>query len=156
MCVGLDLKDAFFHIPMRPEFKKFLRLDGKENFTNGRFYPLAEKCSLRILTFMVKPILIFLGCKNISLTSFMDNFTNKAKCDCKVIFEIHVIVLVLMCCRWSINWVKTYMDPTWILIHLGFLGHLGGDYCLARRQNYPSGDIGQEALRGRVHHSGGT
>ena len=51
----------------------------------------------------------------------MDNFTNKAKYNYKVIFEIHVIVLIFMCCEWSINWVKTYMDPTWILIHLGFL-----------------------------------
>ena len=52
---------------------------------------------------------------------YMDNFTNQAKCECKEIFEIHVIALVFMCCGWSINWVKTYMDPNWTPIHLGFL-----------------------------------
>ena len=51
----------------------------------------------------------------------MDNFTNQARCRCKVIFQIHVIALVFMCCGWSINWVKTILEPTGIPLHLGFL-----------------------------------
>ena len=70
---------------------------------------------------MVKPILFFLRGKNISLTAFMDDFTNQAKYMCKAIFETYVIVLVFMCCGWFITWMKTYMDPTWIPIHLGVL-----------------------------------
>ena len=52
--------------------------------------------------------------------AFMDDFTTQAKYHCKAIFEIHEIVLEFMCCGWSINWVKTYMDPTTIPIPLGF------------------------------------
>ena len=51
----------------------------------------------------------------------MDNFTNQAKFRCKVIFQIHVIALVFMCCGWSINWVKMILEPTGIPLHLGFL-----------------------------------
>ena len=51
----------------------------------------------------------------------MDNFTNQAECRCKVIFHIHVTVLVFMCCGWSINWGKTILDPTSTPTHLGFL-----------------------------------
>ena len=29
MCVGLDLKDAFLHVPMSAPVKKFLRFKGK-------------------------------------------------------------------------------------------------------------------------------
>ena len=121
MCAGLDLKDAFLHVPIRPKVKKFLPFSGKAKSTNGKFYPFCLKSSLRILTFMVKCILHFLCSKKISLTVFMDDFTNQTKCNCKPIFNIHVIALVFMCCGWSINWVKTYMDPTWTPIHLGFL-----------------------------------
>ena len=53
--------------------------------------------------------------------AFMDDFTNQVKCRCKVIFQIHVIALVFMCCGWSINWVKTILEPTGIPLHLGFL-----------------------------------
>ena len=70
---------------------------------------------------MVKTILVFLCSKNISLTAFIDDFTNKAKCVCKVIFEIHVTILVFQYSGWSLDWVKTYMDPTRIPIHLRIL-----------------------------------
>ena len=70
---------------------------------------------------MVAPIVKFLCGRGISLTAFMDDFTNQAKCRCKAIFQIHVIALVFMCCGWSINWVKTILDPTRIPLHLGFL-----------------------------------
>ena len=51
----------------------------------------------------------------------MDDFINQAACRCKTIFEINVIALVFMCCRWSINWGKTVLEPTQIPLHLGFL-----------------------------------
>ena len=70
---------------------------------------------------MVAPIIKFLCGRGISLMAFMDNFTNPARCRCKVIFQIHVIALVFMCCGWSINWVKTILEPTGIPLHLGFL-----------------------------------
>ena len=70
---------------------------------------------------MVKLIVSFLRGRCISLTAYMDNFTNQATCRCKAIFYIHVIALVFMCCGWSINWVKTILDPTSTPTHLGFL-----------------------------------
>ena len=36
MCVGLDLKDAFLHVPMAARIKKYLDLVGRENYTNGK------------------------------------------------------------------------------------------------------------------------
>ena len=53
--------------------------------------------------------------------AYMDDFTNQASCKCKAIFHVHVIALVFMCCGWSINWVKTILDPTSTPSHLGFL-----------------------------------
>ena len=57
------------------------------------------------------------------LNSYMDNFRNQARCECKMIFEIHVLALVFMCCGWSINWVKLLYTQHghWTLIHFGFL-----------------------------------
>ena len=70
---------------------------------------------------MVKSILVFLRGKGISLSGFMDDFINQAGCRCKTIFEINVIALVFMCCGWSINWGKSFLEPTQTLLHLGFL-----------------------------------
>ena len=70
---------------------------------------------------MVALIVKFLHGSSISLTAYMDNFIYQEICECKAIFEIHVIALVFMCCGWSINWVKTILEPTGIPLHLGFL-----------------------------------
>ena len=81
---------------------------------------------IQILTFIVAPIIKFLRGRGISLTAFMDDFTNQARCRCKAIFQIHVIALVFMCCGWSINWVKTILDPSNLPTHLGFLWNTVG------------------------------
>ena len=121
MCAELDLKDAFLHVPMRARVKKFLRFKWKGKLYEWQVLPFGLKCSPQILTRKVAPIVKFLRGRGISLTAYMDNFTNQARCRCKAIFEIHVIALVFMCCGWSINWVKTILDPNRTPIHLGFL-----------------------------------
>ena len=55
------------------------------------------------------------------MTAFMDDFTNKARCRCKVIIQINMIALVFMSCDWYIYWVKKILEPTRILLNLGFL-----------------------------------
>ena len=121
MCAGLDLKDAFLHVPMSARVKKFLRFKWNGKLFQWQVLPFGLKCSPRILTYMVAPIVKFLHGRGISLMAFMDDFTNQARCRCKVFFQMHVIALVFMCCSWSINWVKTIFEPTRIPLHLGFL-----------------------------------
>ena len=55
LCVGLD---AFLHVPMSAWVKKFLRFKWR-----GQVLPFSLKCSPRILTFMVAPIIKFLCCR---------------------------------------------------------------------------------------------
>ena len=106
---------------MDSKVKKFLRFKWKGKLYEWQVLPFGLKCSPRILTNMVKPIVTFLRGRGISLTAFMDDFTNQAGCRCKAIFQIHVIALVFMCCGWSVNWTKTILEPTQSPIHLGFL-----------------------------------
>ena len=106
---------------MDARVKKFLRFEWRGKLYEWQVLPFGLKCSPRILTKMVTPIVKFLHSRGISLMAFMDDFTNQAECRCKAIFEIHVIALVFMCCGWSINWVKTILDPSTTPIHLGFL-----------------------------------
>ena len=69
---------------------------------------------------MVAPIVKFLHGRGISLTAYMDNFTNQARCRGKLIFQIHVIALVFICCGWSINLVKIILEPNRTPIYLSF------------------------------------
>ena len=116
-CTGIDLKDAFLHIPLDPIVWKNFRFQWRDKLYEWRVLPFGLKCSPRILTKMVKPILVFLHDNGISLSVFI----NQAVCRCRATYEVHVIALVFVCCGWSVNWKKIILDPTQLPIHLGFL-----------------------------------
>ena len=134
MCTGLDLKDAFLHVPMSVQVNKFLRFTWRGKLYEWEVLQFGLKCCPRI---------------------FMDNFTNQARCRCKAIFQIHLIALVFMCCGWSINWMKTILEPTGISPSRFPLGHLEKVYRLTRGQNHQGGSLGQEAPHCKENHPGG-
>ena len=57
---GIDLKDAFLHVPIHQKFRKFLRFRWRGKLLEWQVLPLGLKFSLRILTRMVTPITGFL------------------------------------------------------------------------------------------------
>ena len=75
-CGGLDLKDAFLHLPMDAQVKKFLRFRWIGKPYEWQVLPFGLKFSPRVLTYMVAPIVKFLHSLGISLTAYMDKFTN--------------------------------------------------------------------------------
>ena len=95
-CAGIDLKDAFLHIALHESIRKFFRFKWKGKLYEWQVLPFGLKCSPRILTKMVKSILVFLHSKGISLSGFIDDFINQAACRGKTIFKINVIALVFM------------------------------------------------------------
>ena len=80
MCAGLDLKDAFLHVPMDAGVKKFLQFEWKGKLYEWQVLPFGLKCSPQILTLMVEPIIKFLHDRGINLTAYIEDFTNQARC----------------------------------------------------------------------------
>ena len=69
---GIDLKDAFLHVPIHKKFRKFLRFNWGGKLLEWQVLPFGLKCSPIILTSMVKPVAGFLCDKfGILLSTFM-------------------------------------------------------------------------------------
>ena len=60
LVAGLDLKDALLHITLLGEIQKFFIFEWKGKLYEWQVLPFGLKCSPRILTKMVKSILVFL------------------------------------------------------------------------------------------------
>ena len=120
---GIDIKDAFLHVPIHKKFRKFLRFQwGGGKLLEWQVLPFGLKCSPRILTTMVRPVAGFLRDKfGILLSTFMDDMLTQAKSRKLAMYETHIVCLVFMCCGWSLNWTKTILEPTQTPVHLGFL-----------------------------------
>ena len=57
---SMDLKDAFLHIPIHESFKKFLRFQWLESLFEWQVLPFGLKCSPRVLTKVLRPVVAFL------------------------------------------------------------------------------------------------
>ena len=57
---GMDLRDAFLHIPIHESFRKFLRFQWLESLFEWQVLPFGLKCSPRVLTKVLKPVVAFL------------------------------------------------------------------------------------------------
>ena len=119
---GIDIKDAFLHVPIHKKFRKFLRFEWGGDLLEWQVLPFGLTCSPRILTTMVRPIAGYLRDKfGILLSTYMDDMLTQAKTKELARYETHVVCLVFMCCGWTLNWTKTILEPTQTPVHLGFL-----------------------------------
>ena len=119
---GIDIKDAFLHVPIHKRFRKFLRFEWGGDLLEWQVLPFGLTCSPRILTTMVRPVAGYLRDKfGILLSTYMDDMLTQAKSRELARYETHVVCLVFMCCGWSLNWTKTILEPTQTPVHLGFL-----------------------------------
>ena len=84
---GLDLKNAFLHVPMSARVKKFLRFKWKGILYEWQVLSFGLKYSPRILTYMVAPIIKFLCSRGISLMAFMDDFQTKQDAGVRLSFR---------------------------------------------------------------------
>ena len=120
-CVGIDLKDAFPHIPINQSFWKYLRFDWLGQLLEWISLPFGLKCSPRVLTKVLKPVIAFLRSTfAILVTIYMDDMLIQAGTPTEVFIKAQQVALVLMCLGWSLNWEKSLFIPSQQFKHLGF------------------------------------
>ena len=117
----MDLKDAFLHVPISPRFHKFLGFHWLGKLLQWIVLPFGLKCSPRILTKVLKPVIAFLRSFFIILiTIYLDDILLQASSPEKAYLHGQIVALVLMVLGWSINWKKSSFIPSQQFTHLGF------------------------------------
>ena len=97
---SMDLKDAFLHIPINKSFRKFLRIHWLDSLFEWQVLPFGLKCSPRVLTKVLKPVMAFLRVTwGILIVIYIDD----------ILIMVHPphmfisMLKLLLCCLWS--WV---------------------------------------------------
>ena len=79
MCV-IDLKDQYLHVPVNEMFHKFLRFSWLGQLYQWVVLPFGLKCSPRVVTKILKPVMGFLRSTfAILLTIYLDDMLIQAK-----------------------------------------------------------------------------
>ena len=121
-CVGLDLKDAFPHIPIHKDSRKYLRFKWLGELLQWIALPFGLTCSPRVITKVIKPIMAFLRATwAILISVYIDDMLIQARAPSEAILHAQIVMLTMMALGWSFNWEKSNLIPSQQVVHLGFL-----------------------------------
>ena len=119
--VGMDLKDQFLSVPMNTKFRKYLRFSWKGKLLQWNVLPFGLKCSPRVVTKLLKPIMAFLRSHyGILISIYMDDMILQAASPAKAYLHAQIVILVLLSLGWELNWEKSNLVPSQKITHLGF------------------------------------
>ena len=120
-CVSIDLKDAFLHVPIAKRFRKYLRFKWRKILYQWIVLPFGLRCSPRVLTKVLKPVMAFLRTKfGMLISIYLDDMLIQASSREKALLHGQIAALVLMVLGWSVNFKKSTFVPSQKVVHLGF------------------------------------
>ena len=120
--VNLDLKDQFLSVPISKKFHNYLCFNWLGKIFQWVVLPFGLKCSPRVVTKLLKPVMALLrSIFGILISVYMDDMLIQAKSAEEAYFHAQLTILVLLCLGWEINWSKSNLIPTTKIKHLGFV-----------------------------------
>ena len=109
--IGLDLKDQFLSVPINAGYRKFLRFKWLDKLYEWLSLPFGLKCSPRVVTKLLKPVVALLCSKwNISISIYMDDILIQADSPEKAYFHAQITILLLLALGWELNWEKSTIE----------------------------------------------
>ena len=118
----MDLKDQFLHVKINSRFHKFLRFAWLGKLFQWTVLPFGLKCSPRVVTKILKPVMAYLRTTfGILISIYIDDMLLQASSPELVYENAKIAALVLMAFGWSLNWEKSSFIPSQEVKHLGFL-----------------------------------
>ena len=118
--VSIDLKDAFFAIPLHRDSKKYVVFE----FDNQRYQynvlPFGLSSSPRIFSKVIKSAIAFLRSRGLKISFYLDDiFIANSSFD-DLLHNLHVTLELLSNLGYTINKKKSNFIPSKTLKHLGF------------------------------------
>lgn len=117
----IDLKNAYFLVPVAEEHRKFLRFEFKNQLFEFTCLPFGLCSAPFCFTKLLKPIIAFLRTKNIALINYLDDFLvfGNSYDDC--LSNTNEVTNCLTSLGFVINKEKSSLIPSTLCQFLGFL-----------------------------------
>ena len=115
----LDLKDAYFLVPIHPSHQKYLQFYWQETLYQFHCLPFGLSCAPRTFTKLMKPAVALLRERGIHLIIYLDDLL--ILCDCPKALKIQVALIkdLFQSLGLLINEKKSQLIPTQEIVFLG-------------------------------------
>ena len=119
--VLIDIKDAYFHIPVSSEFQKYLQFRWKGSIYCFKGMPFGISSAPRIFTKVMKVVLSKLRMKGIRIVSYIDDLLLMARSKEECYQHLWKTLTLLTELGWLINWEKSKLKPAQTQKFLGLI-----------------------------------
>lgn len=117
--VSIDLKDAYLSVPVLREHRKYLRFVWKRTTYEFQCLPFGLSSAPRVFTKLLKPVMALLRKRGIQSLIFLDDMLLMT--ELKELLEqlTQEVLALLRLLGVRINWEKSHLAPTQVIIYLG-------------------------------------
>ena len=116
---SIDLKDAYFHIPIHPASRKYLRICLDKEVYQFKALPFGISSAPWLFTKIFKQIAVFLRNRNISTHQYLDDWLNKQWSYREALKDRETTLRICQQTGCVINWEKSELEPTQKFVFVG-------------------------------------
>lgn len=120
MC-KIDLKDAYYHVPLHPHSRKFIRFRWKGKLYEGLCLMFGLGPAPRKFTKLLKVVVSMLRKLNVRLVIYIDDIILIGSTIEELVQSRDTTLFILQALGFTINWRNSVLDPSQLLEFLGVL-----------------------------------
>ena len=116
---SIDLKDAYFHVPVATDFHKYLRFCVQNQHLQFICLPFGLSTSPRVFTKVLLAVVAFIRLKGIRLHHYLDDLLLLSQEKDQLLAHRDQVISTLKEFGWLLNLQKSQLEPTQRLVYLG-------------------------------------
>ena len=128
-----DLSDAYLHIPIHPNSRRYLRFYYKSQVFQFTSLPFGLATAPQVFTMIVKEVKLMALSRGLRLHQYLDNWLIRSQSQEEAQVNTQAVVDLTQSLGWIINQEKSELKPTQVFSFVGYEYHL--DSALVKLQD---------------------
>lgn len=115
----IDLEEAYFHVPIFPAHRRFLRFSYGSLHYQYRAIPFGLRSALQVFTKILVAVVAHLRLRRVFLYPYLDDILIRSSSRMQALQDVNLTVSCLKSLGFVINLAKSSLDPVQGIEHLG-------------------------------------
>ena len=120
----IDLSDAYLHIPIRPNSRKYLRFWYRSQMFQFTSLPFGLATAPQVFTMIVKEVKLMALSRGLRLHQYLDDWLIRSQSQEEAPVNAQAVVDLTQSLGWIINQEKSELKPTRVFSFVGYEYHL--------------------------------
>ncbi|CAJ0933395.1 unnamed protein product [Ranitomeya imitator] len=121
----IDLKDAYYHVPIHPDFRKYLRvavmIQGELKHYQYKALPFGLAIAPRVFTKLMAEVMAHIREQNILIVPYLDDLLVMGSSSLHCSQQLNRVMVALSNLGWFLNLEKSRLIPSQVQLYLGIL-----------------------------------